>query len=368
MIEPVPSTRRPFGTHAGLSVLMGLLVVLAWCHLSWGVGEADKMKRLGGGRYLLSTVEVLPAAGLSALRINGPSNLGGHIVVVTGGADSIRLEVNKILRVESEETATKIMQDIKVTPRQSAGAVNLDISTPANAMWQGTDWGITLDMTIEVPEQWDIEIDARYFEYDLRGPFRDVQLTTQHGRAKLQAVSRRTEIRGEYTGIELSDIKGAVDVATTYADLDVRRIVSDPDHPVQLENSSGPITITELVGSVVAQTENAPIRLDRVSLVGAPSRLSGDNVRVEADIAEFGSAKLEIQTSHSPVRVTVPSRLSARLNLSVGTGGTIRTRGLTIQTHEDLLGNGRLEGICGSGEGVIDIDVSGPTVIELIGK
>ena len=363
------STPKLIRTCAGLCLALSTLVVFTLIRPAWGVAEADKIKRLGGGRYLVSLLEVRPATGLSALRLSGPTNLGGHIVVAVGSPDSVRIEINKIVRVESEETAVKFMQDIKVTPRQVGGGVlNLDVVTPANAPWEGSEWGITLDLTITVPPRWDVEIDARYFDYDLRGPFRDVKITTQHGRAKLQDVSRRVDVRGEYTGVELADVKGEINVATTYANVDVRGAVSDPDHPVRLENSYGPISVSELVGSVVAQTEYAPIRLDRVSLVGMPTRLSGENVSVDADIAEFGNAKLEIQTSHSPVKVNVPSRLSARLNLSVGMGGTIRTRGLTIQTHENLLGSGRLEGICGAGEGVIDIDVAGPSVIELRGK
>ena len=369
MTTPSPFTPKPIKTRVGLHAALCMLAVLTLSHLAGGVAETDKIKRLGGGRYLVSLLEVRPATGLSALRLSGPANLGGHIVVVVGSSDSVRFEINKIVRVESEETAATFMQGIKVTPRQEGGGVmNLDIVTPAKAPWEGSDEGITLDLTITVPPRWDVEIDARYFEYDLRGPFRDVKITTQYGRAKLQDVSRRADVRGEYTSVELADVKGAINVATTYANIDVRRAVSDPDHPVHLENSYGPISVSELVGSIVARTEYAPIRLDRVSLVGMPTRLSGQNVSVDADIAEFGNAKLEIQTSHSPVRLNVPSRLSARLNLSVGMGGTIRTRGLTIQTHENLLGNGRLEGICGAGEGVIDIDVSGPSVIELRGK
>jgi hypothetical protein len=336
---------------------------------AWGVAESDKLKRLGGGRYLTSAIEVRPALGSSSLRLSGPSNLGGHIIIVVGAPDSVRVEISKIVRVESEKAAVEVLQDIKVTARQEgSGVFSVDVVTPANAPWEGSEWGITLDLTIVVPPRWDIEIDARYFEYDLRGPFRDVKITTQHGRAKVQDVSRRVDVHGEYTGVELADIKGAIDVATTYANIDVRRVVSDPDHSVRLENSYGPISVTELVGSIVAETEYAPIRLDRISLIGMTTRLSGENVSVDADIAEFGNAKLEIQTSHSHIKVLVPSRLSARLNLSVGVGGTIRTRGLAIQTHEDLLGSGRLEGICGSGEGIIDIDASGPAVIDLRGK
>lgn len=333
-----------------------------------GATDTDKIKALGGGRYLISIVQSVPASGLSSLHLSGPSNLGGHIIVSVGPPDSVRIEINKLLRVDSQNLATKLFQEINVTPHPVGSALNLDVVTPTGAMWEGTDWGITLDLTVAVPPQWDIDIDAQYFEYDLNGPFRDVSVTTKYGRVKLQGVDRRTDIRGEYTGMEVSDVKGVIDVTTSYADLRLRRAVSDPERPARLENTYGPITVSDLVGAVNTQTGSAPIRLDRISLVGSTSRVQGENVTVDADIIEFGSARLEIQTSHAPVRVNVPGRLSARLNLSVGPGGVIRTRGLLIQTHENLLGSDRLEGICGSGNGQIDIDLSGPGVIELRGK
>ncbi len=356
------------------SFLLFRLVVITLAVVSVGriclaAADDDKIKRLGGGRYLVSSLQVLDASGVSTLRIEGPGNLAGHVVVTSGARDSIRIETNRIVRVQSEDMALRFLEEIKVNTRLNEGGVlSLEIITPSAAPWEGSEWSVTLDLTIVIPPRWDFESDAKFFEYDLRGPFRDVKILTQHGRARLQDVLRSVQIHGEYTGIELADIKGAVDVSTTYAKVDVRRVVCDPEKSVQVENSYGPISISELVGSVVAQTEYAPIRLDRVSLIGQPTRISGENVTVDADIAEFGSAKLDIQTSRSPVKIQVPASLSARLNLSVGSGGTIRTRGLTIQTHEDLLGSGRLEGICGKGAGVIDIDVSGPSVIELRGK
>lgn len=361
----------PNGTRNSLPfrLVVAVLAVVSLGRICLAAADDDKIKRLGGGRYLVSSVEMQDAKGLSTLRMQGPGNLAGHIVITTGTGDSVRIETNRIVRVPSEDMAVQFMEDIKITTRRDEpGVLDLDVTTPSGAQWEGSEWSVTLDLTITIPPRWDFESGARFFEYDLRGPFRNVKILTQHGRTKLQNVSRKVEIRGEYTGIELADVKGEVDLATTYATVDVRRVVCDPDRSLQVENSYGPITISELVGSIVAQTEYAPIRLDRVSLIGQPTRISGENVSVDADIVEFGSGKLDIQTSRSPVKINVPTRLSARLNLSVGAGGTIRTRGLTIQTHEDLLGNGRLEGICGTGAGVIDIDVTGPSVIELRGK
>jgi hypothetical protein len=54
--------------------------------------------------------------------------------------------------------------------------------------------------------------------------------------------------------------------------------------------------------------------------------------------------------------------------VAVGSTGTIRTSGLEIQTHPNLLGTRRLEGICGSGDGIIDIRSSGPALVEIRGR
>jgi hypothetical protein len=348
-----------------IAAVLSATLVTVNAHAATG---SDKIQSLGGGRYMSAETREISVRGLNSLQLSGPSNLSGHVVIVIGRDDSLTVEINKVLRVESEEIAAELNDEIQVAFRRADSVMRVDIRTPSGAPWEGSDWGVTLDLTISIPTNWDLSFDTRHFDYDLTGPFRDVNITTEFGRVKLSRVTRRVDVRGSYTGIELAEIKGEITARTTYADIDVRRAISDVDRPAQLVNTSGPITVVGLAGALIVETHYAPIRLERISLVGSTSRVIGDNAQIDMDIVEFGRVRLEIETSYAPIRLHVPSHLSARLNVAVGNLGTIRTDGLEIQTHPDLLGTRRLEGICGSGDGIIDIRSSGSALVELSGR
>ena len=332
------------------------------------VTGAEGIQSLGGGRYLIGETRSVPAQGLGGMRLTGPQNLSGQVIINVGGADSVHFAINKILRVGSIEIATELDREIQVVLRPVGSLLLVNVETPRGARWEGTNWGVRLELLVDLPSGWDLDVDTRHFEFDLNGPFRDVNIRTEFGRVKVKDVARRVDVRGNYTGIELEDVKGTVQCRTAYSDLTVRRAIPAVDEPVRLTNSYGPITVDELVGTLVAETESANFELDGVSLVGGTSRIIGDNAPVHMELKEFGRARLEIQTSHAPVDLTVPRHLSAQLSMTVGTGGSIHTRGLTIQTHESLLNQQRVEGVCGSGDGIIDITGSGASAVELVGE
>lgn len=355
-------------TRALISCMAAVLTTALTATNTYAVTGSDKIQSLGGGRYMSMETRATSVRGLQGLRLVGPSNLSGHVVLVTGRPDSINVEVSKVLRVDSEEIAADLNEEIRIEMRPSETVMQIEVSTPTGAPWEGSDWGVTLDLTVTIPADWDLDFDTRHFEYDLTGPFRDVNIRTEFGRVKLNKVTRLVDVRGNYTAIELSEIKGSISARTSYADIDIQRAISDVNRPAQLTNNNGPITVVGLAGALVAETEYAPIRLERIALVGSTSRVFGENAQIDMDIVEFGRAKLEIETNYAPIRVHVPTHLSARLNVAVGVQGTIRTTGLEIQTHPDLLGTQRLEGICGSGDGIIDIRSSGPSLVEISGR
>jgi hypothetical protein len=358
---------RKWLQQAALAAVI-ILLVSALAPDAVAVTGLDKIQSLGGGRYLAAEEQSVSARGQEMLLLSSPPNLSGHIVMTVQRTDSVVVSINKVLRVESAQIAADLDAEIRVDITRVDKMVRIDIHTPSGAPWEGTDWGVTLDLEITVPPAWDLDFDTRYFEYDLTGPFRDVRIVTEFGRVKLSKVTRRTDVRGSYTSIELAEVKGEISSRTSYADLDVRQAISEVEHPVRLANSNGAIKVVELAGAVVAETEYAPITLEKISLVGSTSRIMGNGATVNFSIVEFGRARLEIESGNSPVRLQVPSHLSARLNVSVGNSGTIRTSGLEIQTHPDLLGHRRLEGTCGAGDGVIDIRATGASLVEIAGR
>lgn len=329
--------------------------------------QGVKIQSLGGGRYMTETVRDAPLGSMRALRIVGPENLGGSISVTTGSAATARLELLKIFKVGSEAEAANFEREIQFDFRETDATLELVVKSRAGAPWEGKEQGARVEITLSIPEGWDLEIRGRFFEMDLSGPFRRTDIQTEYGRIKLTNVTQKTRVVGNYTGIELSKVKGDIVAQTSYADLIMRDAIPSAERPARLTDINGSIVVEKLAGAVVAESENAPIFLSDVVLLGAGSSLRATNGMIKADISEFGNAELDIQNSNGAVILRVPENLSARLNCSVGTGGSIQTGGLTIQTHANLFGMGRLEGVIGSGKGLIDIDVTGPGQIGIQG-
>ncbi|MBI3872468.1 MAG: hypothetical protein HY304_05270 [candidate division Zixibacteria bacterium] len=330
--------------------------------------QEAKIQKLGGGRYLSESVSQFPIGRLSALRIEGPSNLGGHIVVTADVVDSVRVDVAKIFKVSSEDTASAYDREVVVKLEASGSTLRLEVRTRRGAPWEGTQNSATADLTVTMPPDWDLEANGRFFEFDLTGPFRGASIKAEFGRIKLENVTDRVAIEGEHTAVELANVRGEIAVKTSYADLIIHGVGSTGSHPALFQNQFGAISVDNLTGAMVVETKYAPITISEVALSGPESVVRGSNSPVQLDVRQLGSTQLQVRNSNAPVAIRVPRSLSARLDLSVGVGGTIQTRLLDIQTHPDLMGAGRLEGICGSGNGLIDVDVGGPGKVEIEGK
>lgn len=326
-----------------------------------------KIQSLGGGRFMTEAVRELPADGVRSLRIVGPQNLGGSIIVRTHSSSAARLELRKIFKVTSEAEAANLEREVLYDFQAISSVLELRISTRVGAPWESSDPSARVEITLSIPRDWDLEIRGRFLEMDLSGPFRRADVETEYGRIKLTSVSQKTRLVGNYTAIEISNLKGDIVAQTSFADLIVRDAIPSAERPARLTDRNGSIVIEKLAGAVVAESENAPIFLSNVVLLGAGSSLRSANAMIKADIAEFADAELDIRNNNGAVILRVPKSLSARLNCAVGTGGSIQTGGLEIQTHPNLLGVGRLEGVVGTGKGVIDIDIAGPGQIGIQG-
>lgn len=348
-----------------------LALILALVFLALPIAPARaqdvKIQRLGGGRYMTETVRETPIGNLKGLRITGPENLGGSIVVSAKPTSAVRLELRKIFKVGSESEAAQFEQDITYDLKTTSATLDLEIRARSGALWEGQEQAARVEIVMDIPADWDLEIRGRFFEMDLNGPFRRTDIQTEYGRIKLANVTQKSRVVGNYTAIEMSNIKGDIVVQTSFADLVMRDVIPSAERPARLNDPNGSIVVEKLAGAIVAESENAPIFLSDVVLLGAGSSLRSANGMIKADISEFGNAELDVRNSNGTVILNVPKTLSARLNCAVGMGGSIQTGGLDIQTHPDLLGMGRLEGIIGLGKGVIDIDVDGPGHIGIQG-
>lgn len=341
------------------------VVFLAADHAS---AQEAKLQKLGGGRFMTESVREFPVAGLNTIRVVGPSNLGGSLTVTTHPGSTARFDMVKVFKVGSERTASDFERYIEFAIDTAGSSLTLDVRSETGAPWEGSDQSARIELTLILPPDMNFEFRGRFFEMDLAGPFRRVDVQTEYGKVKVADVGERMRLVGDYTAIEAVRTRGEIIAQTSYADLVLRDAIPSAEHSARLLNQYGSILVEKLAGSVVAETENAPISLSDVVLLGSGSNLRAANAAIKVSIKEFSNAQLDVSNSNGTVNLEVPSALSARLNCTVGAGGSISTSGLIVQTHPDLIASNHLEGLCGDGKGTIDIDVSGPGQIGIQGE
>lgn len=328
--------------------------------------QASKIQSLGGGRFMTEWQQRLPIAGVDRLRIAVSHNLGGQIVVAVTSTDTARVNVSKILRAESPAAAEVFDRAVNVRLERNGSDLRLNFDSPPGAPWEGTDFSVRCNVEILLPPNLAIDVDARHFDYDFEGPLRAVSIDTEFGLIKLRDVREKVDLRGSFTPIELTQVRGAIFAQTSYATIKVSDAIADPERAARFVNESGAIEISGIAGAFVVESSGF-IKIDDAVLVGAASRLNSRRAPVELGITEFSGAQLKIASDLGPVSVTLPSAVSARFQMSVGEGGSIRTRGVELQTHKHLLSSGRIEGTAGRGEGVVDIEVTGRGMINVSG-
>lgn len=347
---------------------MGLVVAFVVSLGQTALGQEAKIQRLGGGRYMTETVQEMSAGKLKTLRVNSSGSMGGSISVSTRSGADIRLEMLKVFKVNSEAEAATFEREIGFDVQSREDVLELDVRTDRDTPWEGSEHSARVELNITLPRGWDFEFSGKFFEFDLKGPFRAVDVQTEYGRIQLADVTEALRLFGNYTAVEARNIRGDIQAQTTFADLILRDAIPSAERPARLTNQHGTIVVDKFAGAIIAETENAPIFVEDAVILGSGSTLRAANAMIRATLSEFSNASLDVRNSNSVVVLKVPKTLSTRLNCSVGTGGSITTSGLVIQTHPDLMAIGRLEGICGDGKGVIDIDVTGPGQIGIEGK
>ncbi len=351
-----------------ISQWMALSVAGVLLTFGHAAAQEAKLQKLGGGRFMTESVREFPIAGLNTIRVVGPNNLGGSLTVTTHPGGTARFDMVKVFKVGSEQTASEFERYIDFAIDTTGTSLTLTVESERGAPWEGNDQNARVELTLILPPDMNFEFRGRFFEMDLAGPFRRVDVQTEYGKIKVADVGERMRLVGDYTAIEAARIRGEIIAQTSYADLVLRDAIPSAEHSARLLNQYGSIVVEKLAGSVVAETENAPIFLSDVVLLGSGSNLRAANAMIKANIKEFSNAQLDVSNSNGTVILKVPSTLSARLNCTVGAGGSISTSGLIVQTHPDLIASDRLEGICGDGKGAIDVDVSGPGQIGIQGE
>lgn len=319
----------------------------------------------GDEEYTFSAELQVSTKGVKELHINAPNNLGGSINLQVWDEDNCLVKFECWARANTEEKAKNFVNMVDLDLDREEDLVELKLTTPRPAPWEGTNYGIKANLDIFIPENFILKTKTFSFDLDICGPLKKVDIENKYGKTYVKDVSENTRIVGPYNKVEIENIQGDLNIRTTYNSIYARN-VNTKKGKASFKTIYGKIDLEDIRGQIEAETIYSPIYASDVTLLGGVNKIQTVYSKVDLELEEIEECELHVKNTYGNINVSVPEDISARLTLTVDRGGKIHTTGILITPT--VLKKTRLEGICGQGESQIEIDVDGIGKILLEGR
>ena len=238
-------------------------------------------------------------------------NANGRTAVSGEERDDIEVRVTKIARAESEEGARILLDEIRVTSTDVAGALELDVEIPRK-------WNRRGSVNLEI-----------FLPNDL-----SVELTGANGR------------------LDVCGVKGAVSVQSSNGAASLRDIVGD----VNVSTSNAKVFCSHICGHLVARSRNGRILLEGHS-GSIDASTSNGSIRVSLD--DVGLDGVQLATSNGPIVLALPDPVDCDIDVRVDNGTIRNDRELCQCTRES---NGRVIGRLGEGGALVKLRTSNGSI------
>jgi len=341
----------------------------------------------------------------SVFEIRGSRNLNGAIGIVSQSGNEVEVTFRKQARAETQAQAKRFLDLIDVRLQSTdPDRVSLSILTPSDSPWAGSDYQVSLDILVRLPEKMKIEGQAQFMQLNVRGPFAGVSFHSEFSPLNLQGLSGPIDIATSFAAVELSDITGSVTAETRYGAMKATNItiplgtaifkntggvitLKDIQGPVEaytsystidasdidaaegsivLRTSYSPINVSGVSGELICETSFSPINIVDGDLTHGQSKIETSYSPISAELSNIDGSKLFIYNNYNNINLSVPTDISSQVVASVDEGGRIRATNLPVKpTFLDVT---RLEGLLGDGRGWIELKVSGIGKINIEGR
>ncbi|MEE9553188.1 MAG: hypothetical protein V3W18_02730 [candidate division Zixibacteria bacterium] len=343
-------------------------------------------------------------SGQQVFQIKGSKNLAGEIRIVSRQTEDIVISFEKTARTSSKSESTRFLDliDIKLDIRDDRAT--LIILSPSQAPWEGSDYGVSLEVLVNLPEKMKIIGEINFMKFVVEGPFQGIDLesthsaldirriygsvtaSTTHGDVTLHVIKGEIDIETQNGGIlatdiivpsgyalfqttdgaiKLTDIQGPVEAYTTHSSIEVKGIDA-PDGSVVLRTSYGELTVYDITGELICETSYEPINITKADINHGHSKIETSHAPIFVDFLEISNSHVYISTEYSNVNLNCPADLSAKIIAGVESGGRIHTRDLNL--IPTVLNRTRLEAVAGDGESRIEVNIGGIGDITILGQ
>jgi hypothetical protein len=345
-----------------------------------------------------------PLEGRTIFEIRGSRNLNGSIKIIPQQADEANVSYKKWAEADDKTQARLFLDLIDLKLVSEDDRTILSILTPSDSPWEGSDYHVSLDIIVLLPEKTRIVGDLHFMKFFVRGPFNGIDLKSGFSEIDLQDINGPVDIVTSFAAIRLTGINGSINAETRYGAIDASGIrvplgsaifkntgqtikLSDIKGPVEAYNSYSPIEASDIEdreGSLVFRTSYSPIKIENISgeiicetsyspidasnckLLHGQSKFETSYSPINIKLSIADGSELFIYNSYNDINLAIPSSISAQLAATVDEGGRIHTSDLPIKPT--FLDATRLEGRLGDGNGRIELKVSGIGSIDIEGQ
>jgi len=243
----------------------------------------------------------LPAG--SVLRLD---NANGATQIVGEDRSDIRLVARKEARAESEESAGRLAENIRLLHREDAGGA--------------------LEIEVDVPGRWSRRCRADLKLHVPRGT--DVHVSSANARICVSGLRAAVRLSSSNGPVRVSDVVGNIAIQTSNAKVHTECTCGK----LVARSSNGKVELAEHRGSVDAATSNGTIRCSLVALNERGCVLVTSNGRIALELPEQVDGDVDIRVDNGVIRSAREFPQSARersgrLRGTLGQGGApIRLR------------------------------------------
>jgi hypothetical protein len=319
--------------------------------------KAEEVVSLGDGRF--ATRESKLSLGFQfgeKVIINSAEGLSGRLSIIADSSEEAIFIYRKFIKTLDPSEAMDYADLIDISMEPKPGGLMIFFLSPNPAPWSGTENSARIEGELYLPNDCRLEIDARYFDLKVEGPFNSVKNRPSFGRIDVKKITEETNLTSSSQEIIAKDISGRISLTTKHGDIRADNLVAD-DSPAKITNENGGIFISNLAGGAHIKNSYGKIRLDNARFINMTSRISSSYGPIRIDIKEIDQGLVAVDNLNSEVDVRLPEKVSSRFRLSVSADGTIKAEGLPMKPS--LVNKDRLEFAVGEGESEIIIDIKG---------
>ncbi len=317
------------------------------------------------GDYTATSQSRISVGGADRFILTAPANLGGQIYLEVWNEEDCQVKFKIWAKANTPEKAKQFTDMVNLDLERNEDLVTLKMTTPHPAPWEGSNYGIEASLYIFLPHNFSVETKTQGFDLDFSGPFTKVDILNQYGDIQVSDVSEETNITGSYDQVEVKNIQGELNIETSYNSI-LAQDIDTKDNQASLKTSYGKINVERFEGQLEANTVYSNIYASDITLRGGRNEIKTVYSKIDLDLTDIEDATLFVNNTYGNIDVVASPDLSARLMLTVGRGGKIRTSGIIIQPTE--LNKTTLEGTCGDGDSEIEISIEGIGQIVLEGR